>query len=131
MKESQQRMALTRALVYYARLSGNNGGDFSLDAYITIKGACGKDHATALDLWAAKECLLMLDVLGEKETLDVLRAVYIEPFSKKPLRAVEKNEISMSILNYAHLNHLDERTVYRRVRRARLLWQSIRERGIA
>ena len=122
-------MEMTRAFVYYSRLVGNRACGFPLDVYISIKGACGNDRALALDIWAANECLLILEILNKKETLDILRTVYLEPFSKRPLRSVKKNEISTRILHYAVKNHLDERTVYRHLNKACVLWQNIREYG--
>ncbi len=129
MKETRDRSSMTRALVYYARLLGYGERRFPLDIYDIIKGACGENRDLATDIWAAHECLLMLKILGEGETLKCLYAIYIEPFSKHPTREAKKNQISMCVLRFAIKNHLDERTVYRRLRKARTLWQHIRAQG--
>jgi hypothetical protein len=76
---------------------------------------------------AAGACLLILDVLGEAETLNAVMDIYIRPFSKRPMRTVKKNEISMRVLRFATENHLDQRTVYRRLRRAREMWRRARK----
>ena len=129
MKESRSRKSMTRALVYYARLKGTCENKKSLDMCLCIKGACGKNASLARDIWAAHECLILLDVLGKHEILNMLQSIYVEPFMKKPARKPLKNEISMGILRFAHQNHLDERTVYRYLRYARILWHGIREKA--
>lgn len=130
MKQSKERASMTRALVYYARLRGEEQSRSPLDMYNAIRGACiGKDMLAA-ELWAVQECLIMLDVLGEQETLKALKEIYLEPFSKAPLRIPAKSEISMRVLRFAFENHLDERTVYRRLQRARKLWLDILSRAI-
>ena len=129
MKENRDRVSMTRAFVYYARLLGNVGDRSSLDIYNCIRGACGKNLALANDLWAAHETLTVLALQKKNEALRALGEIYLEPFASHPERRVRKNEISMRVLRFALENHLDERTVYRRLGYVRGLWLEIREFG--
>ena len=61
MKKTLERRSITVAMVQYARL-GVYGCGTPFDIYKRIEGACGKNTALALDIWAAHECLLMLRV---------------------------------------------------------------------
>ncbi len=125
MKKSKERACMTRALVYYARIKGNENLRSPLDMYNAIRGAFIGKEMFARELWAVQECLIILDVLGEQETIKAITQIYLEPFSDSPLRVPAKSEISMRILRFAFENHLDERTVYRRLQRARNLWLKI------
>ena len=121
---------MTRALVYYARIKGEEDIRSPLDMYNTIRGAFVGKERLACELWAVQECLIFLDVLGEQEVIKAIREIYIEPFSHAPLRKPSKSEMSMRVLRFACENHLDERTVYRRLERARNLFKEILNRAI-
>lgn len=129
MRKSKDRVSMTCAFVYYARLIGNRGARSPLDIYSCIRGACKGNDLLATDLWAVHECLTVLNVLGQNDIIKTLTYIYVEPFLSKPLRRFKSKELSARILRFAHENYLDERTVYRRLSKARNLWQSIRILG--
>lgn len=127
MKKTLERRSMTVALVQYARL-GVSGCGTPFDIYKRIEGACGKNTSLSLDIWAVHECLLFLRVSGELDILDALNEIYIKPFAKAPHRAIRAKEISYAILSYAQSRYIDERTVYRRLSKARTLWLALREK---
>lgn len=129
MKKSNERRSMTYAMLCYSRLGGALECGTPFDIYNRIAGACASNAELALDVWAVHECLMMLSVLKEREIVKALNEIYLKPFSKDLKGRVIKNEISGRILRFAHENHLDERTVYRRLQRARRLWLDIRELG--
>ena len=126
MKKSKERRSITYALICYARLGADVGCVTPFEAYKRIEGAYRSNEALALDVWAVRETLLILKLRGEDETIRAIREIYLKPFAKEMDRRVDKNEISGLILRFAYENHLDERTVYRRLQKARQLWQDIR-----
>ena len=117
---------MTFALVCYARLGEDIGCTTPFETYRRIEGAYRSKRELALDIWAVKECLLMLKVQGDEEAIKAIREIYFKPFSSDLKRRVDKNEISELILRFAYENYLDERTVYRRLQKARDLWLHIR-----
>ena len=126
MKKSKERRSMTFALICYARLGEDVGCVTPFEAYKRIEGAYRSNEPLALDIWAVKECLLILKLNGEDETIRAIREIYFKPFSNDLTRKVNRNEISELILRFAYENYLDERTVYRRLRKARQLWLDIR-----
>lgn len=131
MKKSSERRSMTYALVCYSRLGGDIGCLSALDVYKRISGVWAGNEDIALDVWAVHECIMFLRLNGEHETIRAIREIYVEPFSKDIHSGITKNEISSRILRFALKNNLDERTVYRRLQKARGIWLAIREYGRA
>lgn len=127
MKKSSERRSMTYSMICYCRLGGVEGCKSPFDLCKRIEGACASNLALALDIWALHACFMTLAVLKENETLKALNEIYLQPFSKDLRGRVTKKEISERVLRFAYENHLDERTVYRRLQRARKLWLDIRE----
>lgn len=126
MKKSQERRSMTAALVCYSRMGGDVGCSTPFELYRRIEGACGKDRELALDLWALHECLLFLRICADVVTLTAIREIYLKPFLRASGRIPKRNEISYRILRFSQESYLDERTVYRRLQKARRLWLAIR-----
>ena len=126
MKRSIERRSMTYALICYARLGEDLGCVTPFEAYKRIEGAYRSNKSLALDIWAVKECLLMLKINGEDETIRAIREIYFKPFASDLCKRVDRNEISELVLRFAYENYLDERTVYRRLKKARQLWLDIR-----
>ena len=129
MKESRDRASMTCAFIYYARLIGARGSVSYSDMYRRIFGAFEGNRQLANDIWAAHETRLFLEITDERDTLKALNEIYLKPFARSPRRIAAKNEISLRVLRFAQDNHLDERTVYRRLSKARRLWSKIRQYG--
>ena len=129
MKKSAERRSMTYAMICYSRMGGAKGCHTPFDVYKRIFGHLMHNQELALDVWAVHECLMALCLSGEDETLKAIKEIYLKPFSKDLYMNSRKNEISRRILRFAFENNLDERTVYRRLRKARTLWLKIREYG--
>ena len=125
MKMSEERHSMTAALVYYSRI-GIKGCKTPFQIYRRIEGACGKNEEFAKDIWAVHECLQVLTALSDVDTLKTIKEIYFKPFSKAPNRLPMKNEITNRIQRFAFEEHVDERTVYRRLQKARKIWKYIR-----
>ena len=125
MKMTEERHSMTAALVCYSRI-GIDGCKTPFQIYRRIEGACGRNKAFARDIWAAHECLQVLYALSDLDTVMTIKEIYFKPFSKAPNRPSMKNEITNRIRRFAFENHVDERTVYRRLQKARKIWKYIR-----
>ena len=126
MKRSKEVRNMTLALVLYSRLNLSSGRHSSLDVYRIIDGACGKNRELALDLWATRELITILKIRKDELTLRALNDIYFAPFSKNSQRRIKKSEMSDRILRFSSDNYLNERTVYRKLKKARELWFNIR-----
>ena len=126
MKMSKDRRSMTFAMICYARLGEDIGCVTPFDAYRRIEGAYKGNKSLALDIWAVRECLLVLDIQDELETIRAIKEIYFKPFASDLKKKITRNEISELILRFAFDNYLDERTVYRRLKKARDLWCDIR-----
>ena len=129
MKKSSERRSMTYALICYSRLGGDMGCRSPLDVYKRIAGVWSYNEDIALDVWAVHECMMLLRLNRQYETIRAINDIYVEPFSKNLCARVTKNDISQRILRFAFENNLDERSVYRRLQKARTLWLNIREYG--
>lgn len=119
MRKSILNERAARAFRNYARL-GLSSADSALDVAVRIRGICNDE--VGLDLLAVFDTLRLLEATGQNETLDAIRCVYFET----AFRRIHANEISLIILRLSRELHLDERTVYRRLQRARSLWHYLR-----
>ena len=115
---------MANAFVKYAQLGISMGTADLPYPYLKMFGVSGRDHQLLRELLAAHECMLFLQLSGENETLFAVRQIYIEHIRKRcsaeraPKKAL-RNDISDRVRRFAYENHMDERTVYRRLRRAR------------
>ena len=126
MRKSKDRRRMTLALVRYSRFNISGGCTDSLEIYKRIEGVCGNKRELALDLLAVRDLLMILKLKNDVQTLNILNEIYFLPFSNHPQRQMGKNEMSYRILRFAYENHIDERTVYRKLQKARAIWQRVR-----
>ena len=127
MKRCKERRTITRALVLYQRLGLCECSSFPFLLYKKIEGVCGKNKSLGVDLFSLHETLLFLNVLGESDILEAIDYVYFKPFQKSISKRDQKNEISYRVIKYANKNHMDERTVYRKLQKAKRIFFAIRE----
>ncbi len=128
MKMTDERRSMTAALVCYARI-GTGGCKTPFQIYKRIEGACGKNKELARDVWAVHECLQVLRSISDFDTVKTVKEIYFKPFSRSPNRIPMKNELTNRIQSFALENYIDERTVYRRLLKARKIWKYIRFAG--
>ena len=123
MEKTDKRNEIIRNFRKFARL----GVDFEslnpIQAYKKIDTLCYSRRAR-LDMLAVYDTLRLLWLDGDEETIDVLKTVY---FAGRAYR-LTKHDISARVLAIAQENHCDERTVYRRLERARGLYEKVRTR---
>lgn len=100
----------------YARLGLDRGTLKTFEAYQRIRGVSKNDDEAA-KLLGVYDTMRLLS-LTDEESAKAVRAVYFADRGKRPA----KNQTSERILRFATENHLDERTVYRRLKSAKELY---------
>lgn len=105
----------------YARL-GLCGSESALGVICKIRGACR--DSTALDMIAVFDALRLLELSGDMIALRAVKEIYFATAAHK-LRA---NEITLRVRRLADEIHCDDRTVYRRLKKARELWKLLRSK---
>lgn len=108
-----------RAFRNYARL-GLGCSRSAIDIVCKIRGICS--DSAALDMIAVFDTLRMLEFLGDKIALRAVKDVYFATAKTK----LHSNEITLRIRRLADEAHCDDRTVYRRLKKARDMWEFIR-----
>ena len=125
MQNADKRNEILRAFRKFARLGLDNENWNPIQVYKRIEVLCFS-HRSRLEMLAVYDTLRLLWLDGEIETINALRDVY---FAGKAYR-LTKHDISARVLAIAQENHCDERTVYRRLEKARILYEKIRERDV-
>lgn len=121
MKKDCQRDEVALVFRKYARFGLDRRGLDPLRIYKLID-VCFSSERARLDMLAVFDTVRLLELNGEGDCSDAVRAVY---FATAKRRAA-KNEITWRIRRYAMESYCDERTVYRRLARARELYLKIR-----
>ena len=103
----------------YARLGFDKTEIKPFEAYLRMRGV-SKSDTDAEKLLAVYDMMRLL-AFTDPEAAMTVRAVYFAERGKYPL----KNQTSERILRFATENHLDERTVYRRLKKAKDLYYSL------
>ena len=111
------------ALRRYARLGLDRRHLSPFEVYSVIRGVC-RGEREALSLLAVYDTVRLLD-MTDPETADAVREVYFFDKGRRPL----KNQIGHRVLRFADERHCDERTVYRRLRRAKEMYYHLLEYG--
>ena len=123
MEKSEQRNEIIRVVRKCARLGLDSERLNPAQIYKKIDVVCVSRRAR-LDMLAVYDTLRLLWLNDETEIIDALKCVY---FGGKEYR-LTKYDISSRVLALANENYCDERTIYRRLERARILYSKIRER---
>ena len=110
-----------RAFRNYARL-GLVGSRSAIDTVCKIRGICS--DSAALDMLAVFDTLRLLEFLGDIIALRAVRDIYFATAGSK----LHSNEITLRIRRLADELHCDDRTVYRRLKKARDMWEYLRAR---
>ena len=121
--EKDERNDAARAFRKFARLGLNDASTNPAQAYKRIDVLC---HArrTKLDMLAVYDTLRLLSLVGDVDTLAAIWEVY---FSLEDYR-FSKSETARRVRKCAQNNYCDERTVYRRLVKARSLYTRLREK---
>lgn len=123
MPKNDKRNEIIRIFRKFARI----GLDFEMlspmQIYKKIDVLC-VSRRSRLDMLSVYDTLRLLWLDGETEIIDAIRNVY---FEGKAYR-LTKYDIGARVLALAQKNHCDERTIYRRLERARAIYEKVRER---
>ncbi len=92
----------------------------ALGVICRIRGICGE--STALDMIAVFDTLRLLEIAGETLALRAVKEIYLYP------RSYKKNEFTLRVRRLADELHCDDRSVYRYLKKARDLWQALRQK---
>ena len=120
-KEKARRDEAAYVFRKYARLGLDKRTLKPFEVYEVIKGVCRREDE-AMKLLAVYDTVRLLS-LTAPESLLALRAVYFFDKGRTPL----KNQISYRVIRFADENHLDERTVYRRLKQAKDMYYHLRK----
>ena len=123
MEKSEQRNEIIRVFRKFTRLGLDSERLNPAQIYKKIDVVCVSRRAR-LDMLAVYDTLRLLWLNDETEIIVALKCVY---FGGKEYR-LTKYDISSRVLALANENYCDERTIYRRLERARILYSKIRER---
>ena len=121
--EKEQRNEAARAFRKFARLGLNDAPANPAQAYKRIDVLC-HTRRTKLDMLAVYDTLRLLSLVGDVDTLAAICEVY---FSSADYR-FSKSETARRVRKCAQNNYCDERTVYRRLVKARNLYTRLREK---
>ena len=123
MQKADKRNEIIRSFRKFARLGLDNETLSPIQVYKKIDFLC-VSRRSRLDMLSVYDTLRLLWLNEEKQTIVAIKRIY---FDQKAHR-LTKHDISASVLALAQENHCDERTIYRRLERARELYEKIRER---
>ena len=112
-----------RAFRKYARLCPESEHISYFDICKRIRGAIGND-CDAIKIMSVLDTLKFLEAIGNTDAANAVRDVYFHANGKTP----RKNEISYRVRRFAFENHMDERTVWRRLSEAKALYIKILRR---
>ena len=121
MKKDPKTEEAIRAFRTYARL-GLCREESALGIVCRIRGICG--DSAALDMLAVFDTLRLLELSGEELVLRAVRDIYFAT-AGKPVRS---NELSLRVRRLAFELHCDDRSIYRYLKKARELWQALRQK---
>ncbi len=120
--DNNKRNEIIRVFRKFARLGLDSETLNPIQVYKKIDILC-VSRRSKLDMLAVYDTLRLLWLEEEDGIIDAIRNVY---FDDKAYR-LTKYDISAKILALAYKNHCDERTIYRRLERARGLYEKIRD----
>ena len=123
MTENDKRNEIIRVFRKYARLGLDGETLNPIQVYKRIDVVC-ISRRSKLDMLAVFDLLRILELNGENETIDAIKQVY---FYGKNYR-LTKTELGGRVSALAREKYCDDRTVYRRLERARDMYERIREK---
>lgn len=122
MTENDTRQEIIRVFRRYEGLGLAREGLDPVHAYKRIEVLCAS-RRSRLDMLALYDTLRVLYLTGEDDVLCAIKEVYFG----EPRRRITASVISDRVLRCALSHYCDERTVYRRLKKARELYEKIRK----
>ena len=121
--QNKKRDEIVRVFRKYARLGLSEGNLNPIQIYKKID-VLRSSRRTKLDMLAVFDTLRLLSLRGEEETLVAINNVY---FSGRDYR-LTRFERGRRVCDLASNQYCDDRTVYRRLKKARDMYEKIREK---
>ena len=122
MNEKYTRNEIIRIFRKFARLGLANERLNPIQVDKKIEMLC-VSRRSRLDMLAVYDTLRLLMLNNEKEIIKVVFEVYFDGDSYRST----KQERGANVLRLANEQHCDDRTIYRRLERARALFERVRE----
>ncbi len=122
MTENDTRKEIIRVFRKYERLGLSREGLDPVRAYKRIEVLCFSRRGK-LDMFAVYDTMRILHLMGEEDVIRAVREVYFAGAAYRLTASV----ISDRVLRCASEQYCDERTVYRRLKKARELYEGIRK----
>ena len=122
MNEKYTRNEIIRIFRKFARLGLANEQLNPIQVYKKIEMLC-ISRRSRLDMLAVYDTLRLLMLNDEKEIIKAVFEVYFDGDSYRST----KQERGANVLRLANEQHCDDRTIYRRLERARALFERVRE----
>ena len=123
MEKDDKRNEIIRIFRRYARLGLGECDLNPIQIYKKIDVLCSS-RRTKLDMLAVFDTLRLLELSDETETLIAIRRVYLEGRTHR----VTKHELGRRVSELARDLYCDDRTIYRRLEKARELFEKTRGR---
>ena len=123
MKKDQKRDEVARIFRKFARLGLARERLNPMRVYKIIDVCCA-GRRSKLDMIAVYDTIRLLELNGDEEIARAVREIYFSTASHR----LAKNEITHRIRRFAVENYCDERTVYRRLDKARSLVLTLRSK---
>ena len=123
MQEEISKNEIIRIFRKFARLGLANERLNPIQVYKKIEVLC-ISRRSRLDMLAVYDTLRLLSLNREDEVIDAIFNVYFEGMAYR----LTKHEKGARVLRLAQEQHCDNRTVYRRLEKARKLYVDIRQR---
>lgn len=123
MVKNEKRDEIIRTFRKFARMGLSHQELNPIQMYKRIDILCSS-RRLKIDMFSVFDTMRLLALNGESDTIEAVYNVYFGDASFR----LTKNEISRRIAKLSLEQHCDERTVYRRLERARTLYERIRTR---
>lgn len=123
MVKNEKRNEIVRIFRKYARIGLADARLNPIQAYKKIDILC-TSRRSKLDMLGVYDTLRLLFLDGDEETLDAIFKVY---FSGRQYR-LSGRETSERVTRLANEQYCDDRTIYRRLEKARKIYERVRER---
>ena len=123
MDEKYTRNEIIRIFRKFARLGLANERLNPIQVYKKIEILCAS-RRSRLDMLAVYDTLRLLTLNGDDETIEAVFRVYFDGMAYR----LTKQEKGARVIRLAQTQHCDDRTVYRRLEKARTLYIKVRER---
>ena len=123
MQKKETKMDIIRTFRRFARLRLDKCDANPIQIYKKIDVLCSS-RRSKLDMLAVYDTMRLLEINGEDDVLDAIRSVYFFDLSHR----LTSSTMSDLVKKYATDSFCDARTAYRRLERARIIYEKIRER---